>query len=121
MKMNMGRILFDGYPQGLHFLVEMAAFHPYQFGGFGYIAVIFLKFDPEIVLFELTAGLFEGAQMVVSLSGRLDWKRQQGGIAEEKGHIIQFDMVTGTHDDQPLDQIAQLANIARPAMALEQL
>src|SRR5574341_60210 len=108
-------------PQRLDLAVKVAPFHADLVGGLAHVAPVLLELLRYELALELFAGLLEGRSLLpggagVPVPGALLDRRH----AERRGDVTDGDGRPGDHDDQPLDDVPELAHVAGPAILHEQ-
>src|SRR6266446_8137411 len=98
-----------GNSQRLHFAVEVAAFQTQSGGCLRHVPAVLLQFaQNKFPLIGAARFMQRGVGLV----------RAFGCAAEEfRRQVMRLDARLGAHDDQPLDEIAQLTDISRPGIA----
>ena len=104
-------------PERPHLAIEVAALHAEHFGGARHVAVLLGEGTENVLAFELVARVVQQHQRT-GLGGTRGLGHRRAAI--EKGEVTRRDRVAGCHDQEPLDQIAQLADVARPGIPLQQ-
>src|SRR6266480_5072450 len=98
-------------PQRLHFAVEMAAFQAKSCGCLRHVPAMLLQFPQYEFTLVGAAGLMQRRVRMV---------RAFRGAAEELGReVMRLNARLGADDDEPLDEVSELANISRPGVADE--
>src|SRR5712691_9087382 len=97
----------------LELAVEVAPLDAEPLGGARHVPLVRAQLAQDIGALEGLAGLLEG----LVLRGLVD--RPAFPRAEGRGKVFGADDVAGSHDDEPLDHVPELAHVARPVVGEE--
>ena len=102
----------------LTLLVEVAAFEAKGAGHVGHVEIVAADFGEEGFAFE-GFGAFD--ESTVRDAGSVEGDGRTGGAGswEREAHVVGRDGFCVGKEDQTLDDIAQLANVARPGIAAQ--
>ncbi|SRR5678815_5077234 len=108
--MALASLFFCCDSESLHLAVEVAAFKAQDLSGPAYVAVIFVQLLQDVVALVGVAGLMQSREF-----------RSRGtaaAITVNKGRqVFAFETRGGRiHDDDALDDVAQLADVAGPGV-----
>lgn len=101
------------------FFMQMTALKADLFSGLGDVVFVFLQLVLQVLPFKQPLGLLE-------VAGEVWAKRRAGGDlgrrclgGEKEPDLVAAHRFIRTHDDQPLNEIAQFPHITRPAVFSE--
>jgi ABC-type spermidine/putrescine transport system permease subunit II len=99
--------LFYRNPQRLHLPIQMAALQPQDLGGPRHVAVVFVQLLQNVVALVSGAGLVQ--------RGKARRGRSSAFTMDQRRQVLALNLVRRwVHDDQPLNYVAQLADISWP-------
>src|SRR5439155_26472717 len=107
----------------LHLPVEVRALDAQGLRRTAHVAARLLVFPPDVALLEVLARVGQGGEVLERPARRArDRVRRRARAGEQgRGQVPGLDAVSRGHDHQALDDVPQLAHVARPGQAGQQL
>src|SRR5208337_9140 len=103
-----------GDSEGFHFPVKMAALQAESFGSASDVALVFLQLAQDVIALVCGPRLVQRGETHHEGFGGIGARMV---VIEGRGEVAALDSLALDHDDQALHKVAQLANVARPAIA----